>query len=158
MVYENVNKSYYVIGVFLDIKNAFGTVNLDLLIRKLHYAGIRDNIIKLIKSYLRDRTQLLRANGECSNVNNMSIGVVPQCSVLGPLLLNIYVNSLLNVSIKGDIYSFSDDVVILFNNKSINVLFDEVNISLNSVQGGYDNILFKVKPKKSLIIYYLILD
>jgi len=51
-IYDNDDKSNYVIGVFLDIKKAFDTVNLDLLIRKLHYAEIRSNISKLIKSYL----------------------------------------------------------------------------------------------------------
>lgn len=122
-IYGNVDKSNYVIGVFLDIKKAFVTVNLDLLIRKLHYAGIRGNILNLIKSYLRYRTQVVRVNGEYSNENNILIGV-PQGSVLGPLLFNIYVNGLLNVSIKCDIYSFADDTVMLFNNKSIEALFD----------------------------------
>jgi len=152
-IYDNIDKSNYVIGVFLDIKKAFDTVSLDLLIRKLHYAGIRGNILKLIKSYLNDRTQIVRVNNEYSYVSNISIGV-PQGSVLGPLLFNIYVNGLLNVSIKGNIYSFADDTVMLFNNKSIEVLFDEVNLSLDSVQNWYDNNFLELNLKKSNYILF----
>jgi len=152
-IYDNIDKSNYVIGVFIDIKKAFDTVNLDLLIRKLHYAGIRGNILKLIKSYLSDRTQIVRVNNEHSKLSNISIGV-PQSSVLGPLLFNIYVNGLLNVSTIGDIYSFADDTVMLFNNKSIEVLFNEVNLSLDIVQNWYDNNFLELNLKKSNYILF----
>jgi hypothetical protein len=107
----------------------------------------------LIKSYLRDRTQIVRVNGEYSNVNNISIGI-PQGSVLSYLLFNIYVNDFLNISIKGDIYSFADDTVMLFNNKSIEVLFDYVNLSLDSVQNWYNNNFLKLHFKRSNYILF----
>lgn len=71
---NDIDKSNYIIDAFLDIKRAFDIVDLNLSIRKLYYAGIRGNILNLIKSYLNDRTQIVRVNGEFSKVNNTSIG------------------------------------------------------------------------------------
>lgn len=98
----------------------------------MHYVGIRGNILNLIKSYVNDRTQIVRVDSDYSKVTNTSIDV-PQGSVLGLLLFKVYVNGLLNVTIKGDIYSFADDTVFLSNNKIIDILFYEVNFSLDKI-------------------------
>lgn len=50
-------------GVFLGIQKAFGQVNHDKSIKKLDYAGIRGSTLNLIKSDLRNRTQVVRLNG-----------------------------------------------------------------------------------------------
>ena len=46
-----------VIGVFLDIKKAFHTVDHRILLRKPYDYGIRGNILKWFGSYLTDRSQ-----------------------------------------------------------------------------------------------------
>lgn len=47
-------------GIFLDLKNAFDTLNHKLLLRKLYNIGIRGRVYDIFKSYLTNRRQKTR--------------------------------------------------------------------------------------------------
>ena len=78
-----------VIGVFLDLKKAFDTVDHHILIKKLFTYGIRGNTLKLFQSYLTDRSQFVTYDGIESKVLPIKYGV-PQGSILGPLVYYLY--------------------------------------------------------------------
>jgi hypothetical protein len=44
-------------GIFLDFKKAFVSVNHEKLLKKLNYAGIRGTANNIIKSFLANRIQ-----------------------------------------------------------------------------------------------------
>jgi hypothetical protein len=71
--------------VFLDISKAFDKVWHKGLLRKLESLGVRDPLLKWIRSYLSDRMQHVLIDGQSSNWDRVEAGV-PQGSVLGPLL------------------------------------------------------------------------
>ena len=73
----------------MDLSNAFDRMPHGLLIAKLHPYGLSMNACQLIVSYLKDRRQRVTVMGECSDWATVNRGV-PQGSVMGPLLFNIF--------------------------------------------------------------------
>lgn len=56
-VTELVDRKKKVIGVFLDLKKAFDTVSIQILLEKIERFGIRGTPLRLFESYLTDRFQ-----------------------------------------------------------------------------------------------------
>ena len=73
-------------AVFLELKKAFDTVNHEVLVRKLKNLGVSEK-------YLTGRSQRTVCGDTISLVAKVSIGV-PQGSILGPLLFQLYINGI----------------------------------------------------------------
>ena len=93
----------------MDLSEAFDTLNHDLLIDKLHVYGFTSESLKLIKSYLKNPWQRTKVHTNFSNWSELLIGV-PQGSVLGQLLFNIYMNELLYITMTmTNVCNYADD-------------------------------------------------
>ena len=98
-------------AVLMDLSKAFDCIRRDLLIAKLHAYGFSYEALTLVNDFLTNRQQRFKVNGSFSSWKELTRGV-PQGSVLGPLLFNIYMNELLLLIQKSDICKYADDTTI----------------------------------------------
>ena len=89
-------------------RSAFDCIDHQLLIAKLNAYGVDTNSLYFLASYLEKRKQRTKVNGSYSNFDDIFSGV-PQGSILGPLLFNIYICDLFFGITDLDIASYTDD-------------------------------------------------
>ena len=78
------------LAVFAGYSKAFDTVDFRLLINKLHNLNFSKWFLYWLTSYLTNRRQYVQINDKLSNNTMTSFGV-PQGSIFGPVLFNLYV-------------------------------------------------------------------
>lgn len=130
---EELERGRVVSGLFLDLKKAFDTVNHDILLLKLNYAGVRGTILRLLISYLSNRKQFVIVGNESSEYENVSIGV-PQGSVLGPLFFLIYINDMANLPLEGLLYLFADDSALFYPGLSVAENISQIESDLEKLR------------------------
>ena len=82
-------------AVLMDLSKAFDCIPRGLPIGKLDAHGFSFEKLTFLNSYLRNRKQCVKINNICSDFLKILSGV-PQVSILGPILFNIFLTPILD--------------------------------------------------------------
>ena len=115
---SNKNRKYNSAVALLDIEKAFDSVWHKGLIYKLKQFNFPIVIIKLVQSYLTNRYFKVHMNGTFSSSKPIPAGV-PQGSILGPTLYNLFTSDIPKFPPHSDLALFADDTAIICNAKPI---------------------------------------
>ena len=151
-IFEHINsrENRYVLMVLIDLKNAFDTIQHNLLLEKLKNYGIKGWALKWFEEYLSDREQYTEINGEKSGNRRMVCGV-PQGSVLGPILFLIFINDLPN-AMQILTVLFADDTAMVKEGTDMEELATELEQKLETATEWFRANKLSLNVKKTKLI------
>ena len=122
-----LDEGKFVGAVLMDLSKAFDCVPHDLLIAKMHAYGFDFHTLTFFYSYLKNRKQSVKINNTLSTFMTLVSGV-PQGTILGPILFNLFTNDLIDFIKNADIINYADDNTISANANSICELIETLEI------------------------------
>lgn len=132
--------------VFLDYSKAFDSFSHALLIKKLSGYGFED--VEWFISYLTNRSQCVRVGNAGSPFRSINRGV-PQGSVLGPTLFNLFLNDITSLNLTSKILLYADDVVLYQSGNDISEIKATLRSDLDMIYQWSTCNLLSINPQKT---------
>ena len=149
---SSVDKGSSFGALLTDLSKAFHCLLHELLIAKLHAYGFSLNALRLVHSYLTNRKLRTKINTKYSSSEEILFGV-PQESILGPLLSNIFLCDLFFIMNKTEFASYADDNTPYTSGQNIdNVIRSLENDSVRLFKWFSDNQMKANKDKCHLLL------
>ena len=138
-------------AVLTDLSKAFDCLDHNLLIAKLHAYGFDYNSLTYINSYLSDRKHRTKVNNTFSSWAPIISGV-PQGSILGPLLFNIYMNDIFFFINETKLTNYADDNTAYAINTNIDDLVNNLEHDTSILIKWFSENYFLMNAAKSHVL------
>ena len=136
------------------------------MVAKLEAYDLAKESLQLISDYLSYRKQRTKIGSAYSDWANVIRGI-PQGSILGPLLFNIFINDIFLVVEKSDICNFADDNTLYSHGSNLPLILNNLEhdmrnllywFKINSLKANPGKFQFMILGKKNRLKYSLKLD
>lgn len=133
----------------LDLSKAFDSINLDVMLARLHQLNFNPSALNWFKTYLMDRKQVLEIQQNQSQPNLIKSGI-PQGAILGPLMFSIYLRPLPNCLKNCFYHIFADDVQIYlpFKKEEFTEAIENFNSDLSNIVSWCQENFLSIHPDK----------
>lgn len=149
----NIDQKKITLGIFIDLKKAFDTVSHKILLSKLKDIGVTGKAYEVFKSYLTDRSQVVKINNHQSDPQLITCGI-PQGSILGPLLFLIYVNNIYKIGLKGDVTLYADDTSLFYSGHSLETVISQAQHDLDLLHIWLQSNLLTINASKTKYVIF----
>ena len=137
----------------MDLSKAYDCLPHDLLIAKFEAYGIGKSGLNLLLNYLSNRKQRTKVNSSYSDWYEIIRGV-PQGSILGPLLFNLFINDLFLFLERTNICNFADDSTIYRCDSELEIILEDLQHDMKILLNWFKINLMKPNSKK---VHFMIL-
>ena len=150
-IYNNMDNRKISLLTLCDLSKAFDSVDHMYLLNKCSNLKIDT---EWLTSYLKKRTQSVRIDDTTSSKENVNYGV-PQGSILGPILFNIYVNDLSLFVNDCLIVQYADDTQLLHSGTIDDLagLVNRAETSLSSIKSYFNTNGLLLNSNKTQCIF-----
>lgn len=138
--------------LLLDLQAAFDSVWHPALLGKLLEMNVPMYLIKIIQSFLSERSFTVSV-GNCFSSEKLVCAGVPQGAVLSPTLFNLFLN---DISIPSDLMlaMFADDTAALATSHNTNAAINKLQKASDSLCRFFKKMRIRVNPSKSEAILF----
>ena len=148
---KNMDKGKSCAALLTDLSKAFDCIVHDFLIAKLEAYGFSYEALKVIYNYLTDRKHRTKVSNSFSDFIDLLLGV-PQGSILGPLLFNIYICDLFFFVEEDNVTSYADDTTPYSNSKNVVTVLENIETKGKEVFNWFSMNYLKANPGKSHLL------
>jgi hypothetical protein len=147
-----LNDKKHIAMVFLDVEKAFDRVWHDGLLYKLFQMNICVPIIKIIESFLSERSFSVRIEDQLSLPRGIKAGV-PQGSCLSPTLYSIFTNDLPTIP-KAKVALFADDTMFFTQDQNKNRAKIQLQHQINLASAWFTKWRLKINCDKTVAVLF----
>ena len=140
-----------VAAMLIDLSKAFDCLPHRLLLAKLSAYGLSNDSCNLLMSYLSERKQRVKIGNSRSSWSEIIKGV-PQGSILGPLLFNVFINDVFYAI--ENVYNYADDNVLSCSGDSLHEVAASLESSTRTALKWFGNNLMQANPSKFQAIVF----
>ena len=144
-ILQALETKQYCTAFFMDIEKAFDKVNHEKLLQTIK-KQFPEQIYKLRKSYLNNRTFVVKINDAYSEIKDIKVGV-PQGSVLGPILYTLYMAGI-PTTVNSKILTFADDTAIRVRHRNPETAATLLQKHITKIKNWLQNKQIKVNISK----------
>ena len=135
-----------------DLPKAFDSLHHELLVAKLEAYGFDIKSVKLIQQYRSNRKQRVKVGNSYSSWKEIFYGI-PQGSILGSLIFNIFFCNLFYFLERAAVASYADDTTPYIINRTNDLVIKEIDYFFEVLFKWFDFNYMKINSGKSNILF-----